>query len=372
MRSGTGRGEGGAAGVTRGVVRLLVLLGAVVVVYLVLSVFEHAARADAGSGDHLGGVNPVASVKVTVAEAKKAVSDVKPIIPKSTGAKARSLKNQRPTIKVPKVQAPKVQAPKVQVPKEIRAPKIQIPTKVQTSTISVPRTIKAPKLRVPVKILVTGSGAGATVRRATVGVVRDVVTTTVTSARTAVVQRELPTPARLPALPGLPRAELSALPKLPSAPQFPSFQQLPALPQLPASSSLPGLTQVGHPALPQMSVQKQLPALPRLSAPEQLLDGSQLPALSDGSARVCSLPRTPARDEAGSATSPTKPRPAEPRQPSDRSSSTGQARDSGGGNPPVMGTVSSPWWPEVVAVGRRLVSEFNLRGRTVRYAGPPS
>ena len=37
-----------------------------------------------------------------------------------------------------------------------------------------------------------------------------------------------------------------------------------------------------------------------------------------------------------------------------------------------MGTVSSSWWPEVAAVGRRLTTDLFACGRTVRYAGPPS
>jgi hypothetical protein len=68
----------------------------------------------------------------------------------------------------------------------------------------------------------------------------------------------------------------------------------------------------------------------------------------------------------------TTPLPATPRQPTDFSTTTGQASDSGGGSAPTVGTVSSSWRPEVTAAGRRLAIDLVARGRTARYAGPPS
>jgi hypothetical protein len=103
------------------------------------------------------------------------------------------------------------------------------------------------------------------------------------------------------------------------------------------------------------------------------------PLMLPVSAQVCQLPQPSAFALSGVTEPPTAqaqprttPIPAPVRQPADRSTSTGQARDSGGGNAPAMSTVSSSWRPEVMAAGRRLATDFNTRGRTVRYAGPPS
>src|SRR3954447_48379 len=86
MRRGPAQGVDGAPGVTRRVVRLLVLLGVVFAAYLVLSLFDHAARADAGSIDQSVdqlGAEPMASVKAVAAGARKAVPEPKSVIAKS-------------------------------------------------------------------------------------------------------------------------------------------------------------------------------------------------------------------------------------------------------------------------------------------------
>src|SRR3954453_21733770 len=93
MRRGIAQGGDGAPGVTRRVVRLLVLLGVVVAVYLVLSLFDHAARADARSIDQVGATDPVASVK--------AIRKPKSIIAKSTAPKVHPQRIHRPTTTVP-------------------------------------------------------------------------------------------------------------------------------------------------------------------------------------------------------------------------------------------------------------------------------
>src|SRR3954467_12626117 len=104
MRSEFAQGEGAAPGVTRRVVRLLVLLGVVVAVYLVLSLFDHAARADAGSIDQVSATDLVAWVK--------AIPEPKSISPKSTAPKVHPQRIHRPTTKVPEVRPPKLQEPK--------------------------------------------------------------------------------------------------------------------------------------------------------------------------------------------------------------------------------------------------------------------
>ena len=356
MRSGFARREDSASGVTRRVVRLFVLLGMAVAAYLVLSLFDHAARADAGSTDQpinqIGATNPVASVKATAAGAGKAIPERKSITPKSTAAKAHPQRIRRPAIKTsgvrpPKVQTPKkIQALKVQTPKKIRALKVQAPK------IQAPEKIQAPRLR-----------AGETVRRVQVRIsklrqpasaaVRDGARATVTSALTVAVRQKLPIshlPAlsRLAKLPDLPRAELPALPQ----PQPSSWSPLPGLPQA-RTAALPIAPAPHQPLMP--SVSAQVCPLPQLPAP------AQVPGLSG----VTEPPAAQARPW-------TAPLPAPPRQPADRSTPAGQARDSGGGNTPAVGTVSSSWLPLAAAAGRHPATDLLARGRNVRYAGPPS
>ena len=325
MRSGIAQGEDGAPGVTRRVVRLLVLLGVIVAVYLVLSLFDHAARADAGSIDQIGATDPVASVKAMTAGARKAIPEPKSIIPKSimpksTAPKAHPQRIHRPTIKMPEVHPPKVQAPK---------------------------KILAPRIRALRKIQAPGIRAGETVRRIQV--------------RTS----KLPS---LPELAGLPQAQLPALPQLPFRSQLIGLPQaqLPPLPQLPFRSQLTGLPQARTPVLAGTT------ALPSTPVPHEPLRPP-----------VCPLPQPPAfapapgqsgvtKPPAASAQPRTAPLPAPPPQPADRSTPAGQARDSGGGNAPSAGTVSSSWRPETAAAGGRLATDLLARGRTVRYAGPPS
>ena len=153
-----------------------------------------------------------------------------------------------------------------------------------------------------------------------------------TLARTAVV----PSLSEFAELPGLPQATLGSWTQLPDLPQA----ELLALPKLPSWPQLRGLPQAQFPAWPQ---------------PPAFAAASGLSGVTKAQAQ----PRT-------------APLPAPPRQPADRSTPTGQARDSGGGNAPATGTVSSSWRPEVAAAGHHLATHLLARGRTVRYAGPPS
>src|SRR4051812_36308959 len=121
MRRGTAQGEDGASEETRRIVRLLVLLGVAVAAYLMLSLFDHAARADAGSVDRVGTTDPAASVKAVAAGARKAIPQPKSIIPKSTAPKAHPHRVHRPTIKVPKVHPQKVHPAKKIHARQIRA-----------------------------------------------------------------------------------------------------------------------------------------------------------------------------------------------------------------------------------------------------------
>ncbi|MDT5043125.1 MAG: hypothetical protein QOE51_4110, partial [Actinoplanes sp.] len=216
MQSGIAQGEDGAPGVNRRVVRLLVLLGVVVAAYLALSLFDHAARADAGSIDHIGATDPVASVKVMAAGARKAIPDPKSIIPKSTAPKAHPQMIHRPTIKIPEFYPPKVQAPK-----KIHPPKIQAPRKIQAPSIRAGETVRRVQVRT------------STLRQPASDVVRDAARATVNPARTAVVRQKLSTPAQLPSrpehaeLPDLSQAALASCTRLPDLPQA----GLPALPQ---------------------------------------------------------------------------------------------------------------------------------------------
>jgi hypothetical protein len=405
MRSGVAQAEDGAPGVTGRVVRLLVLLGAVVAAYFVLCLFDHAARADAGSVDQsidqVGSADPVASVEAVGAGATKAIPEPKSIIPKSTAPKAHLQRIHPSTIKVHGLDAPKIQAPK-----KIHAPKIQAPSIRAGETV---RRVQARKAQVRTLKL----------RQPRVGAVRDVARAAATPARTAVVRQKLSAPAQLPVvpelaklgdlppaaratltrLPVLPQAELSALPQLllPSWPQLSYGPQMPGLPQAqpPAWPQLPSWPQPSWsqlPSWPQPSW-SQLPSWPQLAGLPQArtpvltrvtaLPSSPVPhqpLMTSVFAQVCQPPAfAPALGLSGVTKPPaaqaqprTGPLPAPPQQPADHSTSTGQARDSGGGNAPAMGTVSSSWRSEVAAAGRRVATDLIARGRTVRYAGPPS
>jgi len=377
MRSGIVQGEDGAAGVTRRIVRLLVLLGAVVAAYLVLSLFDHGARADAGSIDQIGTSDPGASVEAVVAAAHKATPEPESIVAKSTAPKAHPQRIDRPTIKMPEVRPAKAQAPK-----KIQTQKIDVRKKVVASKIL------APSLRVG-ETVQRAHVRTSKVRQATSDVVRDATRATVTPARTAVVRPKLPAPAerasrpklpelpelskaalasrtrlsdlpqaKLPALPqlqsrsqlpGLPQAALTSWTRLPDLPQAelpalpPSWQQFPGLPQaqlptwpqIPTWSQLPSPPQAQLPTWPQIPSSPQLPvlpqaptaaqtrttALPSVSAPQPLLTPS-------ASAQMCLLARPPAyaptaglsdvtKPPAARAQPRTAPLPAQPRQPAD-------------------------------------------------------
>ncbi|WP_221320652.1 hypothetical protein [Actinoplanes sp. L3-i22] len=196
------------------------------------------------------------------------------------------------------------------------------------------------KVRVQVKVPKVGKTASH--------VVRDVARTTVPVVRRSVARKVLPTAVELLS-PPVPSDLLQAGP--------------PALPQLPALPSL------NFPAQP------QLPSSP----PAEI---ATLPALSSGPAQADVVPLPPAQpsiEASPSSLTPhvperapgTTPPPGAPQQP-DRSTPTGQTANSGGGTAPATGTVPSSWQPQLAATGRGLASDLLARGRTVRYAGPPS
>ncbi|MFD0524410.1 hypothetical protein [Paractinoplanes durhamensis] len=324
---------------TRRVVRLFVLLSLAFAAYLALCLLDHGARADTGSIGDLGATDPVAAVKTI---ATKAATEPKSIIPEAAAPKVHTERTHRPTIKPPKVQAPKVQTPKVQAPK---APALK---KAKASSARVGETVR----RVQVRTSKVGQATS------------DAVHSTVAPVRAAAIR--LPSVPELVKLPGLPRVELPAQLQLPSLPPLPSWTQLPSWPQLvvgpqlSAVPQLPGLSQVTTPVSPSASTPR--PSLtPALSAQAGPLQQPSFRAPATGLSGVVKPPATR-----------TAPPPAPPRQPADPSTTPGQARDAGGGSAPAMGTVASPWRPEVTATGRLLATDLIVRGRTVRYAGPPS
>jgi len=179
--------------------------------------------------------------------------------------------------------------------------------------------------------------------------VRDGVRATVTSALTPVVRPKLPTPDR-PALPALPRVSVPKQTGVPGSHQ-------PHAP--PVSAKAPEKVSA------QMSPRPQAHVSPLPRAHVSPLPQAPALAATPGPSGVAEQPAEQARPR-------TTPLPVTPRQPADRSTSTGQAGDPGGGNAPVMATVPSSWRPEVAAAGHRLTTDLRARGRTVRYAGPPS
>jgi hypothetical protein len=407
MRSGVARGESGAPGVTRRVIRLFLLLGVAVAVYLVLSLLDHAARADPGSK-----TVPLSSAKTTAATAEKSISKPKPATPIAHPARIH-----RPTTKTAKAHSPKTQASK-----KTQAPKTQ---ELRTGD-----TVRRPQART------------SKLRRPTSDAIRDTARTTATPARPAAIKdktagvrqkaagvreeaegvreraegvRERAEGVRKMALgvrpklspladatvrPDLPQAVISALPQLPSWPMVSSWPQ-PQLaswpmvsswpqPQLPSWTQLRGLPSAQLAAWPQVPSWSQMPVplqapAPASTATAALTSGPvpQQPVRSSASAQVCPLPQPSAfasapglsggtKPPAEQAQPRTAPLPAPARQPADNSTPAGQARDSGGGNAPAMGTLASSWRPGVAVTDRGLASDLFARGRTSRYAGPPS
>ncbi len=316
---------------TRRVVRLLVLLGVVVAAFFVLSFFDHAAHADTGAVDrsvaHIAATVPVDAV---VAGAESAVPQP-PAAPK-----ARPPKIVRPVIKVAELRPAKV----------VVASRTKVPAKVRAASTRAGETVRRVQVRT------------STIPHPALVAVRDVARATVTSARAAVVRPELPIIAPLSSLPRLAGLPDLAQAELPGGLQLPGLQ-LPGLPQ----AQLPGLT----PAPARTAASAVAPVPHQSLMPPVFAQTCQLPALAPAS----ELPgvTTP---PAARAQPRTPPLPASPRPPADHSTFTGQARNSGGGTAPAKGTFSSSWRPEVTAPGCRRATDLIARGRTARYAGPPS
>jgi hypothetical protein len=289
-----------------------VLLGAAVATYLVLSLFDHAARADAGSNDQsigrTGATDAVASVKTKVAGAGKTIGESRSIIPKSTVRMAHRLRIHRSTDNLPKIHLPKIQASS-----KARTAVVRQKLPAAGKLLSLPDTATLPDLP----------------------------------------QAELPASPSWPQLPGSPLAQLRSWPQPPdllrARPLW--WPELPRLPQ--AGAGTTALLSVPLPHQPRVTVQlSPLPQPPGFASAPSLSGVAGPPAAQ-------AQPRT-------------APPPAPPRQPADRSAPTGQARDTDGGHAPATGTVSSSWRPEVAVVGHRMATDLIARGRTVRYAGPPS
>jgi hypothetical protein len=334
MQSGIRQGEDGAPGVTQRVFRLLVLLGVGVAAYLVLSLFDHAARADTGSINHLSATDSVNPVKAAAAGVLKAAPQSK-----SAAPKAHAPKVDLPTIKA------STHPPKVQASKKTHAPKMQAPRKAQALSTRTGETAH----RVQAKT--------SKLRQHASDAVRAIVRAPVTKVRTVAVQLKSAIPA-LPALAELPVLRQVQLPALSPQAQPLALPQALALPQTQTQVSTRTAALVGA-VVPHQSL------VPVPSALVCLVLQQSAFAPASGLSGVTTPPAAQAQPR-------TAPLPAPPRQPADRSTPAGQARESGGGNAPAMGTVASSWRPELTAAGRRLATALPARGRTVRYAGPPS
>ncbi|WP_436534483.1 hypothetical protein [Actinoplanes sp. HUAS TT8] len=343
------------------------LLGIAVAAYLLLTLFDHGARADTGSigqpVSHLSDSIKAATTKIT-----------KPVAPKVHTPKASTPQ---------KINTPETKTLRVRVSKTVpHAPTTTPQPRQATSAAPKPRQIVSaapkprqvasatPKLRQAVPVVPKLRKTAAHVGRAEVN---------------SLVQA-LPTPAdarKVVVSLGLSRAILPAETQVPGLqqPVFPtvSWPSLPSLSQLTQPVAIPGTAAGELPLLP-----ASVYPLPQVSAP-RLFTVIEPPALG-----LSAAPAPPAFGLPGVADSPafglsggteppavraqpgTPAAPVPPRQPGDRSTPAGQVRDSGGGNTPAAGTVPSSWHPEFAVAGSRPVTEFRACGRTVRYAGPPS
>jgi hypothetical protein len=319
MRSGFAGSDSGASGVNRRVARLLVLLGLGVAAYLVLSLFDHAARADDGSIHLAGATEPVASVKATATTIEKSLS-------KATASTVRPRKGGSPAINGSRPRSPRVR---------------------MTEASHGRKTHVSPKIRTVVTSKVRGA-----------------VPVTVKPGRTADLSRKIRTSARLPQprMFGVPRVELPLSPRLSGVPavQVPLWPRLTGLTQVALPPEAPGFS-----ALRTSADTPPSTSLGGSASPPQLTSGKPP---SSGEIRETTEEAKPSVPGASARTSPAAPAP----QPADRSTPAGQARDSGGSSTPTIGTVSSSWWPDVAAGDRLPAIHRPGYGRTTRYAGPPS
>jgi hypothetical protein len=104
------------------VVRLLFMIGMVIAAYLVLSLFDRAARADTGVTDHIARANPAASAKGLVADAKKVRPPAKVPAPKVSTPKAPKTLRPAKVVKAPKVFASKAASKVASVKTAARRP----------------------------------------------------------------------------------------------------------------------------------------------------------------------------------------------------------------------------------------------------------
>ena len=342
MQCGFAYGVDGAAGATRRVLRLLALLGLAAAAYLAMSLFDHAARADVGVND------PTSLTKVTDTVSKKV---------KSTASKARPVK----ALKTPK--------PIAQVSKKVHAARSPAPTRAQTRQT----TAGKPVHKVQVRTSTVRKPASDAVRGVVRGKVHSAPKTIVRQATSALDEHSTPPVlADLPELTVRLQTQVPTLPQLPNIPPFPDIPKLPDMPQLPDVSQVEALAlpKLQPPALPQLPGRpvNVTPGLAPASAPSQSFASPRQQApllLAFGQASDLSGVTHPPAPPSQHPTAPLSPSPGQ-------STSTGQARDSHGGNAPAMGIVSSSWRPDVTASGCRLDTDDNTRGCTVRYAGPPS
>ncbi len=394
---------------TRGVVRVLALLGVAFAAYLVLTLFDHAARADTGSADQPLG-NPVKAATTHVEKAvpkppkatpkapaprKKAVTKApaprKKAVVKAAVSKVRSQARHRPAVKASAVhlpKTPKVQALTGDTGRQVRATTTKLrqstsgtvratTTKLRQSTSG---TVRAATTKLRQSTSGTVRATTTKLRQSTSGTVRAATTMlrestsgTVTLVRTVVARQSLPPAVQLPLLPdlsGLPQTGLDVPTELPQAllrgwgspllsgpdnngepqPRTPRSTGVTALVD-PLPRALAVTLAPGPSTATGLTTASGLATAPGLAA---------APGLSTGAERPVARIRPPGA-----------PLPVSPGLPADRSAPAGQARDSGGGSAPSMGTVVSAWRPEVTAAGRRLSTDLLARGRTVRYAGEP-
>lgn len=320
MRSGIERAEDGAPGVTRRLVRLFVLLGVVAAVYLVLSLFDHAARADTGLSDQVGAAKPG---QAAAAHVRKPASELK--------SKAR--------VQTARVRAPKRTHSAKTVTRDVKAvgtrhaPKAHPAETIRQVQASVPKVRPAETAR-RVQASVPKVRAADTVRR---------VQASVPKVRPAETIR---------------RVQNSMSKVRPAE----TVRQARRTETVRAS----------------VSTGRQLTSrVVRDAAPTtvQTVVGQKPPTCTTTGSELLGSPTSARRGQPASAASaPVAPpaAPAQPRKSPSPDPKTGQVRDSGGVHVPMMGTVSSSWRPEGAAVGRALAVDLVARGRTVRFAGPPS
>jgi len=320
------------------IARLLLMVGLAVAAYLVLSLFDHAARADDGLPAPVGQADPLASVKqLTTAPAKVRTTT------KIAERKAPKVL-ERKTSKVVEPKTRKLVERKTPKAVERKTPKVlerKIPKVVQRTAPKVLER-KMPKVVEQKKLVV----------KPVIRTVREL---------TSSIPKAAPQP-----LPHLVLPATTPITPVPITPVPITPVPITAVPMTTAPITTVPIAAASTTTALTTTVPATTASPTPPSASELLASGVRCDLIEHTGARS----GTPGLSRAPATPKPISP-PTSPPRPGDHSTD-GHLRDSGGGSASPAGTVPSSWWPEIPAAILPVPADASTSGRTVRYSGPPS